>query len=865
MSAKKILKSSLTSGVIFFSLLTLSAATPLNKSDKPLACSWAAETVAQALGWVESNENNCGGYYLEPPFISPQTDEHKRMVTITSNHGLVSQHGTSFLEQEVTINRFQQQITANKAFVYRDTNGKLSSVDLIGDVHLREPNTLVIAKKGRYQFASGSKSLMNIIYRTGLLAGQHTILGPRVPVDLTRKERKVTNLTAWGQAHEFAQNEPRVYELYGATYTTCPPINPAWYLQGSHIVLNKNTGKGYATHARLYIKDIPVVYIPYLNFSIDNQRKTGFLKPTIGTRNKWGPYSLFPFYLNLAPNYDMTITPGILTKRGLFITDNFRYLSPIGNGNLNFSFLPEDREFAKFKKQQVRENKNSTNAITQAELRRLLDSTDTRKAFYWRDNTQYNDHWSSTVDINYAGDDYYLNNFGNNLNEVSKNQLLQEADLYYKGEYWDFTGRLQAYQTLHPVDQPNVDNQYRRFPQFILNGDYPDQPFGFEYFLYSEASNFTFLKTPGSNLELPIGQRMHIQPGISWPVFRPNFFFTPRAQFALTQYHLRQNQATATPTVIQRALPILDLSSGISLVRDARIFNHPYQQTLEPQFYYLYVPFHKQSNIPIFDTTVNTLTYDQLFNFNRFSGLDRIGDANQLSYGVTSRFIDSYSGIEKIRLGLGEIVYFANRLVTLCNVDSPIPCNDNPNNHSNYQRLSPVSGIFNYNVNPFWGLATNAIWNPVSKQLDNSTVTLHYQKGLNKILNFSFTYARGGEDVYGGIQTVQSINNLKVTDISLVWPIYREVSAMARWSQTWNQKRLQNLLFGLQYDTCCWAVRAVGGRAFLNLDPNNNNQPTYANEFYIQFALKGLGNVGSSANNLLSNITGYNPQFGQEF
>lgn len=863
MSVRKIMMAWFASICAFAPVLAIST-TPPRTYNQALNNTWAAARLADQLGWVQNKTFVCGGYYLEDPFLYPLPLADGHLVEVTSNQGVISQKGTSYLEDHVTINRHTQQVTANKAYVYRDAQGRLATVDLMGDVHLREPNTLIIAKNGQYFFKTQAKSLDQILYRTVLLNESRAIAGPNVPLAQTLIARKISNLTAWGEASRFEQTVPRVYEFKQASYSTCPPINPAWKLKGSHIVLDKNTGRGYATHARFYVKDVPVFYFPYLNFSIDRQRKTGLLKPTFSSSNRWGPYILLPFYWNMAPNYDMTITPGILTKRGIQFTENFRYLSPINNGNFNFSILPNDREFSSFQENMFGTYKDDPDPIKQAELRRLLQSSKTRRSFYWRDDAQFNQHWSSKVDFNYVSDDYYLTNLGNNLNEVTNNQLLQEAEIFYKAEHWEFTGRLQAYQTMHAIDQPFVENQYRRLPQLILTADYPNQFLGLEYFIRNEATAFDYLNTPGTNLTLPIGERFHTQPGISLPIFTPSFYINPRAQFALTSYHLKQTLSTNTPTAIHRALPIVDINSGLAFSRETTVHHQPYHQTFEPQIYYVYVPYRNQSKIPTFDTTVNTLTYDQLFHYNRFSGIDRIGDANQLSYGATTRFIDQQSGLEKIRIGVGEIVYFSNRLVTLCDVDSPMPCSDNPDNPSNKQRFSPISGIFNYYANPSWSFTSNALWDPSSKQLVNTSVLLRYQTDNLHIINFGYTFARSG-DVLSGVQTVNSLNNLKVTDISGTWKIFRDVSAMARWSQNWNNSRLQNLLFGLQYDTCCWAVRVVGGRAFLNLDPHNNFRPTYSNQYYLQFALKGLGNVGPNPSGLLSNITGYNPQFGQEF
>src|SRR5579885_1162554 len=785
-------------------------------SNPDSSSSLTKDALAKQLGWVVSPDTECGGYYLEEPFLYPLANEKDNSVAVTSTSGLLSQRATSILEGKVTVTRSGQQMTANKAYLYRDPmTGKLNAIDMIGNVHLREPNSLVIGKKGRYNFITKSKSLIDILYRTSINNNRQIIGSNNVPVKETQKARIITSLTAWGKAYEFSQTDPKIYELSKASYSTCPPIDPTWRVKASHIVLNKNTGRGYATHARLLIRNIPVFYVPYISFSIDRQRKTGFLWPTLGGSSKWGPYFLAPFYWNMAPNYDMTITPGILTKRGLQLSDNFRYLTETSEGNVTLSILPNDKAFRDFQTAAAEnpqythpvDTSTQTAAVTQAELNRLLNDSDTRKSFLWRNDSRFNENWSSHIDYNYASDDYYLRDFGSNLNEITANQLLQEGDLYYKGPNWNFTGRIQAYQTLHPINESPVQNQYRRFPQLILNGDYPDQAFGLEYFINSELTHFDIRNTPGTTANLPIGNRMHVQPGINLPLYWTSFYVNPRLQMALTDYNLYQTADTGTPKNKQRAVPILDIASGLTFEKDAVYFGHAFQQTLEPQVYYTYIPYRNQTSIPVFDTTVNTLTYDQIFNYNRFTGIDRIGDANQIGVGITTRLIDQETGFEKVRLGVGDILYFAERRVTLCNDETT--CSDNPSNHSNSQRLSPVSGVLNYHVNRSWSFNANAIWNPISKQLDNTTLAFQYQPDDVRLLNFGYTYARSG-DVLSGISTTSPSNNLKVTDVSAAWPVFRDISVVGRWSQNWNHEHLQNLLYGLQYDTCCWAVRAVG-------------------------------------------------------
>lgn len=857
----------------------LFAATPQH-TDKPLLTStFTQPTLADQLGWIPKSNTECGGFYVEKPFVYPiRAEENKRYVEVTSNESVFAQNGTSILEGNVSVTRYGQQLKANRAYLYRypDTH-KLSNMDLIGNVVLREPNTLVVAARGNYNFTSGKKTLQNLLYRTSL-TNTRQVIGPNIS-DLEIENERVINadMIAWGKASQFAQAEPRVYELSGASFTTCAPIKPAWHVKTSHLVLNKNNGRGYATNLRLYVKSVPVFYFPYVNFSIDRKRKSGFLWPTFGWQfielpgtNRQVPsyYLHAPIYLNLAPNYDMTFTPGIFTSRGLQLEDKFRYLTKTSTGNFYVSVLPNDRMFADFQDAIASDPtySQSSDSTIQAEFNRTLSASDTRKGISWKNSSVLNSYWSSNILFNYVSDDYYLNDLGG-VDSAGQNQLLQLGDVTYEGQHWNFIGRLQTYQTLHPINAPAVINQYRRLPQLVLNGNYPDQPYGLDFFINNEATHFSILNTPGTTQNQPIGNRYNTQPGVSLPLYWPYFYMNPRAQVALTAYSLYQTTPTDTPTLIKRAVPIFDVAAGSTFVRNAKLFNYHFRQTLEPQAYYTYIPYHNQDSIPVFDTTVNTLTYDQLFNYNRFSGIDRIGDANQIGIGIATRMIDDETGEEKIRLGAGEIVYFSNRRVTLCD---DLSCTDNPTNDNNRYSLSPLSAILNYKVNPLWSLNSTAIWSPISKQLGNSTIALHYETDNLHILNLAFQYVFNG-DIQSGTVVNTAQNNIKLTDFSFSWPLYtHSLSAVGRWTQSWNDVRLQNLLYGVQYDTCCWAVRAVGGTSFNGIDPTNDNKPKYTANYYIEFALKGLGNIGTGSTStnpkdLLGAITGYDTKFGQEF
>lgn len=831
--------------------------------------------IAAQLGWVNSDINHCGGYYLEPAFITDSGLSINR-IEISSDQGLLfSMHGTSVSQGKVTITRGNQQIIANKARIFRDPKtGKINLVDFVNNVTLREPDNLVIAQHGSYNLETHDKCLEDILYRTAIYTQQKNfnkasnkkkIIAPKKPPPPTlaelEKERHVDHLSAWGKARKFFQSETNIFHFQDVSFTTCPPLSRVWEVQASDIELNRNTGRGTAKNAKILVKNIPIFYTPILNFPIDHRRQTGFLAPTFGISSKLGPYFTAPFYWNLAPNYDTTITPAYSEKRGAAFTDLFRYLTPYSHGQFRLSVVPHDHEFENFQEREEAIFANSTDPHTIANLRLLENSSATRGAFSWQDVTHYNERWSSKVDYNYVSDDYYLRDFsGNNIKEVTQNQLLQEGDLSYQSPHWNFLGRLQQYQTLHPVDEMTVyQNQYSRFPQLVLDGDFPDQAYGLDYFVLNDFTHFDIRQTPGQD-NLPMGNRTNFQPGISWPLNLPYLFFNPRIQYELTQYSLGHVLSDNQKTIF-RSLPIFDISTIFYLDREVQVFGQAYRQTLEPQFYYTYIPYRNQDRIPLFDTTINTLTYDQLFEYNLFSSIDRINDANRLSVGLTTRLMDQQSGFEKLRAGLGEIINFSPRRVTLC---SDTSCADNPLAVGELRKRSPISGMLLYNLNPVWSLNSNTIYNINTFRVDNQNIALHYRPDPKHIFNLGYNFVRNG-DILPGESPNTNSSNLWQTDISFAWPIRGDWSMVGRWGQNWNHRHFQDILYGLQYDSCCWAMRFVGGRSFTGLSTSNTYQ--YNSQFYIQFALKGLGNIGTGdpSHYLSTSIAGYDTNFGQDF
>ncbi len=833
--------------------------------------------IPELLGWVPLPEcqNICCGYYHDPlaPFATLELPPlETTTVNIHADETQFQQTGTSILSGDINISQPGRLITANHAAVNRnpDTN-QVCSVDLTHEVTLREPGKLIVAENAHVELHSKAWKLCHALYHL-VLGGENPLASSSVtgPVSPCNAEHKP--LDAWGVAEYIERKESGVIELKNASYSTCAPVNGTWLISAGKIDLNSDTGLGYAYNTRLDVKGFPVLYSPYLRFPIDHRRQTGFLFPSMGHTTQSGYSVTLPFYWNIAPNYDATFTPTYYTERGAQAAGLFRYLSSTSSGRVEGAILPHDSAFVDFQKK-AKQDFNLNPALPD-----LLNSSPTRRYFSWQDFTTFNHHWSGRIDYNSVSDDYYLQDF-NPLNLTVPNQLPQEGAVYYSDPIWSFTGKVQGYQTLHPVNLAAITNPYQRLPELDLNASLPNQPFGLDYQLNTQLVYFKRSRNPQEVCEPMNGPRLNIQPSISLPMTSMAGYFTPTLQFAATLYHIA-NQVKGYDSDIQRYVPLFNIDSGLYFDRDITLFNTAYQQTIEPRVFYLYVPIRNQNSIPIFDTSLVPFNYDSLFLTNRFSGIDRIGDANQVTLGLTTRLLNANSGIEKFRASVGEIFYFHNREVSLCGGPGSPAAISSGTACSNSQYLlgatsptdwsSPIAGQLEYNLNPNWTATSDIVWNPHASKMVNADFYMRYMPAENHILNFGYNFIRYGEPLIPisgiippdvGPFPVRRPDNLSQLSLSFSWPIRERWETVGGINYDITRNQPQSYLYGVQYDSCCWAVRVVVGRTLMGL--NQNNSPIFNNAVFLQAQLKGLGNIGTAdpANLLVSNIPGYQDTF----
>ncbi|RMD70945.1 MAG: LPS-assembly protein LptD, partial [Gammaproteobacteria bacterium] len=492
---------------------------------------------------------------------------------------------------------------------------------------------------------------------------------------------------ARGQAREVRVKGAEA-RLKDASYTTCDGGD--WYLRARHLHLDREKEEGSARHVWLRFKGIPLLYTPYLRFPLSDARKSGFLTPEFGSSETSGLHVGLPYYFNLAPNRDATLTPHLFSKRGLMLEGEFRYLNPTYRGTLGLAYLPGDRKADRDRSHlSLRHRGNLTPRLF------------------------------TDVSIESVSDVRYFDDFGGSLESTSLTHLERRAEATYFGPFWSLRGMVQDFQTLDETVPPE-ERPYGRLPQFLFRAHRPWRDL--EALL--EAEWVHFQRSAGVT-----GERLDLKPALTFPLQRPYGFLTPSLKLRLTAYHLN-HVAPGQPTSPTRAVPIFSLDGGLYLERPWTFRNRRLLQVLEPRLFYLHVPFRDQSDIPIFDSAPLDLSFAQMFQDNRFSGGDRQGDADQLSAVLTARWLEKGSGRERLRAGIGQIFYFRDRRVTL------------PGEPEDTRGVSDLLAEVNARITSPLSLRAGWQWDPEEGRTDEGLLQLHYQPGEKRIFNAGYRFFR---------------------------------------------------------------------------------------------------------------------------
>jgi len=576
------------------------------------------------------------------------------------------------------------------------------------------------------------------------------------------------------------------------TYSTCPAGKDDWLLSADRLKIDRASGVGTARNALLKFKGVPLLYSPYLTFPIDDRRKSGFLTPTLGNSDEAGLDILLPYYFNIAPNMDATLTPRLMSKRGLLLGTEFRLLTERQRSRLNLEVLPNDDEYGR--------NPGATRGALTFSQRSVIDR-----------------RWSSELAINAASDDEYLSDFGGNLGISSTRNLEQRGDLRYRGDEWRFLARLQHFQTIDPGIAPE-NEPYNRMPQLLVRRHHREETNHLNWNLEAEYDYF-------AHNAKEYGHRLSLLPSLRLPWRTAFGHLIPEARLFHNSYSLNDRQAglSSSPSL---TLPSLSVDGMLVFERDTRWLGTPALQTLEPRLFYLYTPYHDQDSLPDFDAEELDFNYDNLFRSNRFSGRDRIGDANQLTLGLTSRTLDADSSRELFRLSVGQIFYFRDRTIQLAGEQEET-------------RSSSIIIEAAGRLNRHWQIRAALQWDPHTEnhRTEKSSVLLHYQTPDDRIINLGYRFRR---------------DELEDADLSFRWPFSRWLQGVGQVNYSLRHRRTMESFGGIEYGRCCWVLRAIA-RHYVN-EPNGKSDTA----FMLQLQLNGLGSVGERVDRYLERgIYGY--------
>ena len=637
------------------------------------------------------------------------------------------------------------------------------SLYLSGDVRYEDPGTQIRSDSAEFEYESG---------RIGF-SGAEFWMGSN---------------NSRGAADLLQISQDGLLQLDNVSYTTCPPGSNDWLLQASDIDLDSRSGTGTARGVKLRFQGIPILYAPYLSFPISEARKSGMLTPEIGSTSRSGNEIVVPLYWNIAPNYDATLTPRVLTDRGAQMQGQFRYLTKSHNGIVDAEYLSDDK----------------------------LDGES--RSFISIDHTSLLlNRLRGKVEFREVSDNQYFEDLGSSLSTSTITHLNRSVRFDVHTDKLSLFGQVQDYQTIDDAIVPE-DEPYRRLPQLLARGSWPDLWLGSTINLDGEIVNFD--RDVGVT-----GWRFNLAPELALPLTRPGLFFTPAIAVDYTSYDL-SNPEPGQRDNPERVLPIASIDTGMVLERLINNSTRKRMQTIEPRLLYVHVPFEDQSDLPVFDTITPDLNLVQLFRKNRFLGVDRIADTDQLSVGITSRVLDVATGEELMSGTIGQIRYFNTSTVVL---PSAPTFTDESSDYIAELRFLLLRNV-NFDLGHQWGTSGD-------RGTTQSQARLQYRPATNRIINLAYRFRR---------------DSLEQGDVSWSWPLSRKWNFVGRYNYSFRDEKALEEFYGLEYESCCWGLRLVSRRYISTRDGTRDT--TYG----LQLVLKGMASVGTAADKLLERgILGY--------
>ena len=614
-----------------------------------------------------------------------------------------------------------------------------------------------------------------------------------------------------GNASAISRPEEQIVHIDQGYLTTCAPDRNDWSLVASDIRLNRAEGFGTAKHVRLQVKDVPVFYWPWASFPIDDRRKTGFLYPTLGTSNTGaGMYVSTPYYLNLAPHYDATLTPQYIHRRGLFTEVEGRYLSRFGESVLQVGYIDQDSEYRD----------------------EFPGESGERWGLDFHTLANFGGGWQGYGDYSVVSDNDYLSDLNQTLDIGNTTHLLRQGGVRYQDQWQMFEAYVAGYQTITEV--PDSSKPYEQLPEVFYGAQVPAGPL--ELGLESQYTRFDRDNEDLTGIARAVGQRTRAIPEVALPLRAIWGYTRPSVSLDQTWYDL-EDYELGDPT-FDRTVPVAQWDSGIYLDRRTTLFGDEYNQSLEPRLYYVYADADEdQGHIPNFDTALRSFRFDNLFQPNRFIGGDRVGDANQATVALTSRFNSMATGAEMARFSLGQVFYYDDREVTL-----------NGRGGGTLSE-SPYAGEAVIRPTEHLDIRVSGLWDHRENHTEEGRSVLAYHSPDYRYLAMAgHTYSRG----------TNPDNRFEQMDIGAIFPVTDHISLIGRWVYDSQLDNTVGTLAGIEYNNCCWSVQLVQQR-YLTDDEDVDHRVLF------QIRLKGLGGSGGTESTLSDAFYGYDERERRRF
>ncbi|MCO5093660.1 MAG: LPS assembly protein LptD [Chiayiivirga sp.] len=715
--------------------------------------------------WVLCKPNALYEFYR--PITSPEADRAHAQTQIWA-HSIDLRNGDDYrLEGDVEIQRADQRVAA--ALLHYD------------------PAQETWRAEGRVQYQDAGMLMEAASAQGELEAERATLVGLRYQLLQARGN---------GEADQ-ATNQGDISRLEGVSYTTCDPDDRQWTIRARRVDIDQGEGMATIRRGTLRIGSVPVLYLPIATLPIDDRRKTGFLFPSVSLSRSRGFDLQVPYYINIAPNYDVTLTPRLMTKRGVMLGTEFRYLTDTQRGRFYGAWLPSDDRTGK-----------------------------DRGTLTWEHRGRLGTNWQLISNVSHISDDRYFEDFGDSLTMAATSLLESTAGIYGRGAGWSASLSVEDWTIADPY-VPKSAEPFRRLPRALLAWEHP---FAAGLVTGVRAEGVAFDRD--GDLD---ATRVDVHPYVGWRYERAAGFIRPELGMRHTQYRLGDSYLPGfSDRSPSRTTPIFSLDTGLVFERRADLFGTRTLQTLEPRLYYLNVPYREQDALPIFDTQELGFSWGQLFRPNRFSGADRQSDANQATLAVSTRFFEEDSGRERLSASLGQIRYFEAQRVQMPGV----PGIDRAG--------SAFVADVELQLDDRWSVAVSQHWDPSRELSDLSTLRTQYRFGGQGVVNFAYRFRRDA-----GMATQDRVT-LEQFDASTLVPLNERWRFVARWNYSLLESTTLEAFAGVEWENCCLATRVLVRRYIRNFEGEVNTS------LYVELELKGLSTLGRKSEELLERaILGY--------